>query len=261
MHLEDMPGFGEPGEESVEHSVSSPLERLFEFTQNSLGFTEDQQMQLIRHQACAIALVDDETQDQFRILTTKYQSLASEPIDHIADLQERARAQIGLIVASAYIYHSANKPESYREAIQDALVYADNMGFEDVVRELKELELEIFKDSFEQGIEELLEMSDLLLDEPRPLDPYSMGFDDRIFEELSEAEKTIAQQVVYNKFGLNPQDRSKDLVREYSLTDEDSPDSDPIQVAVYRTNRQDDGLYLYELTFTDNQRRWMVGVE
>lgn len=133
------------------------------------------------------------------------------------------------------------------------------MGFDDEVRKMREIELELFQNDFEHGIDELLEMSDFLLDEPRPLDPYSMGFDDRTFEELGEAEKTIVQQVVYNKFDLDPQQMSKDLVREYNLTNEASPDSDSIQVAVYRTNQQGKGLYLHELTFADNEKRWMVG--
>lgn len=71
MNTEDMSGFGE---QSVEHLTPSPLDRLFGFAQNALGFTEDRQMQHARQQLCTIELVDEKTQDQFRTGMIEYQS-------------------------------------------------------------------------------------------------------------------------------------------------------------------------------------------
>ncbi|MBI2040453.1 hypothetical protein HYT18_05290 [Candidatus Microgenomates bacterium] len=125
-------------------------------------------------------------------------------------------------------------------------------------REEQEEQLETFRANFKYGIDEMLELADFLFDIPKPLDPYSMGFDERAIDELSDEEKAVAKQVIYHKFGLNPDRIDEARIRTYTTkAAEDSKVPGEIKVDVFKTNQEN--LFLQELTFQDGHKSWVIG--
>ena len=125
-------------------------------------------------------------------------------------------------------------------------------------RESKERQLEAFRANFEHGLDEMLELADFLFDIPKPPDPYSMGFDERAIDELNDEEKAAAQQVIYQKFGLNPERLEESRIRIYTTqAPEDAKVPGEIKVETFKTNRED--LFLQELTFQDGHKSWVIG--
>jgi hypothetical protein len=114
--------------------------------------------------------------------------------------------------------------------------------------------LEAFRDELRLGFDltfELLE--EYWLGEVLPVDPFSMGIGERTFEELGEEEKNVVKQVMLMELGLDDEELEKAKVREYE---------DPnkrFRASVYRTNREDKGIFLHELVFADGEKRWAIG--
>ncbi len=122
----------------------------------------------------------------------------------------------------------------------------------------REKQLEVFRANFEHGIDEMLELADFLFDIPKPLDPYSMGFDERVIDELSDDEKAVAQQVIYQKFGLTPESLEEAKIKAYTTqAPDDAKIPGDIKVEIFRTNRED--IFLQELTFQDGHKSWVIG--
>lgn len=67
--------------------------------------------------------------DQFGELLGRIQMLAEAEIDKL-DKSARAKAQIGLIVATSAVLREAGMDEAASENMADALDYAENMGFD-----------------------------------------------------------------------------------------------------------------------------------
>lgn len=142
---------------------------------------------------------------------------------------------------------------------------AEDQGLADMASKIQakiaEIEaklLEVFRANFETGIDEMLEMADFLFDRPKPPDPYSMGFDERAVDELSDEEKAVAQQVIYRKFGLTPDKLDEARVRTYATqAPEDAKVPGEIKAEMFRTNRED--IFLQELTFQDGSKSWVIG--
>jgi len=66
--------------------------------------------------------------DELRVLIRQYQDFGQQEVDRYPD-ETRPRAQIGLILASAAIYSRNELTKAFsREAVQDAIDYAENMG-------------------------------------------------------------------------------------------------------------------------------------
>ena len=130
------------------------------------------------------------------------------------------------------------------------------MGEEETKNRLEVLE--VFKAEFERGLQDLLDSAEVLLDRPRPIDPFSMGFDERTMEELSLAEKEAARQIIYQVLDLEPDRIEEAKLRKYTThLPEGDLVSGEIQVEVFRTNIED--IFLQELTFLDGGRRWLIG--
>lgn len=126
------------------------------------------------------------------------------------------------------------------------------------IEENKEQQLEIFKANFEHDIDEMLELADFLFDVPKPPDPYSMGFDERTIDELTNEEKVIAQEVIYQKFGLTPEGLNKARIKTYTTrASEEAKVPGEIKIEMFRTNRED--IFLQELTFQDGHKSWVIG--
>lgn len=118
--------------------------------------------------------------------------------------------------------------------------------------------LEAFSANFEHGIDEMLEMAEFLLDSPKPLDPYSMGFDERTIDQLSAVEKTIAQQVIYQKFGLTTEKLEEARIKTYiTQAPKDAKVPGEIKVEMFRTNKEN--IFLQELTFQNGDKSWVIG--
>lgn len=50
--------------------------------------------------------------------------------------EDYARAQIGIIVATALARYESGQVDAYYDTIREALAYADGMGFGDIIGEL-----------------------------------------------------------------------------------------------------------------------------
>ncbi len=73
--------------------------------------------------------------EQFGELLGRFQILAETEIDKL-EQDARAKAQIGLIVATSDVLREAGMEDAASENMADARDYATNMGFEDVAARL-----------------------------------------------------------------------------------------------------------------------------
>lgn len=72
-------------------------------------------------------------------LRTNYQIRAEEIIDQLLP-EDFAKAQIGLIIAQAKMFQDARWNNRFLAEIQDALTYAENMGFDDIAQTLRAIQ-------------------------------------------------------------------------------------------------------------------------
>ncbi|KKS13690.1 hypothetical protein A2617_04340 [Candidatus Daviesbacteria bacterium RIFOXYD1_FULL_41_10] len=123
----------------------------------------------------------------------------------------------------------------------------------------EEKQLEAFEANFTQGLNDLLENAEILLDIPRPIDPSSMGFDERTMEDLTSAEKKVVVKVIYQKLGLDPNNLELSKLREYKTRQKNpnTPSQDDINIIVFRTNQA--SIVLQELVNPDGEKRWVIG--
>ncbi|MDP3888815.1 MAG: hypothetical protein Q8Q24_02110, partial [bacterium] len=71
-------------------------------------------------------------------------------------------------------------------------------------------------------------------------------------------ELKAVKEILLQELGLSEGTLEERKVRDYvSQPSKDATVPGEIRVSVYETSR--DGLYFQELTFPDNQKRWMVG--
>ena len=73
--------------------------------------------------------------ERFGELLGRFQELAEAEIDKL-DQQSRAKAQIGLIVATSDVLREAGMEDAAEENMADARDYATNMGFGDIAVKL-----------------------------------------------------------------------------------------------------------------------------
>lgn len=228
-----------------EELSQTPEDRLLILAQ-SLGFAETAEMMSLRQEISGPdALVED---------LGRYQYLATEELRKKPEIQKE---QIGLALASASICHKFGDYKGYRDAMGAAIIYSSNMGYEDVVRDLIEKQTEIFREDYKRGLSDLFVLVEQI-SEPLSPDPGSMGIDDRTFEELMEWEKKEAEKVIYEELRLEIDKLNEVVVREYTTQAVESARvPGEIKVRVFETNK--DGMFLQELTFKDNEKRWVVG--
>jgi hypothetical protein len=143
-------------------------------------------------------------------------------------------------------------------------------------REATENQLETFRETFRAGFQEMLMFLEIPpedfvpnLDEPHqedgfgrpgafPLDPLSLGIDEREFDELLPAEKQVIKEVIYQELGITDETKQELKVREYmSQTSRSEPTPSGVMVTVYATNKEN--YFLHELTLLDGEVRWMLG--
>lgn len=119
-------------------------------------------------------------------------------------------------------------------------------------------QLEKFSEGFRIGLSDLLELLEVSCEDPLAIDPYSMGIDERNFEQLSAQEKAEAEKLIYEMLGLETENLSRLKTREYvSETSGDATIPGEIKVSVFNTNIE--GVYLQELVFADGEKRFVLG--
>ena len=96
---------------------------------------------------------------------------------------------------------------------------------------------------------------------PLPVDPDSLGIAEKTMETLTDRELTAAQNVIYRLFGLTQEvDRNSHFVRSYQTqTVEDAASAGEVDVVVYATNLAGQNIFLHEMTFPDQKKRWALG--
>jgi len=118
----------EVGQEKSGEAEGSPIDSLPE----SLGFTETEELRQIRGELVEAMAGGADTVE----LTTNYQSLGEEEVGKHEGI-DFSKAQIGLIVQMALIRRDGGRWDACLNDLQDALTYAENMGFTDLVPTLE----------------------------------------------------------------------------------------------------------------------------
>lgn len=240
----------EQGAENITELPKSSEEILINYAQ-SLGFVETEEMQLLRQKTATLDREEEEFEEEFIRQLNEYQALASPEIKKIQDQDPYSKAQIGLSVATATLDYSAGRFQRYRQAMEDAIDYASNMRFDEISDRLKEIQLEIFKEDFRRGLGDLFGYLEVAPEEPIPPDPSSMGFDDRTLEDITDTERAELKRILFEELGVDPNNNKDSLVRSYKV--------EALNIQVFRTNREDEGIFLQEILYPDGEKRWVVG--
>lgn len=116
-----------------ENGAGAPTETLLQILTEELGFKETPDLKKYRE-----ALKSAENFGDFVAGLREYQKSGGVIVDHL-DNSARPKGQIALILASANIYYSKGMFLNSREALEDALLYAVNIGYieaEDKIRDI-----------------------------------------------------------------------------------------------------------------------------
>jgi hypothetical protein len=117
-----------------------------------------------------------------------------------------------------------------------------------------------FEAEYTAGLEQIPELIEFgMFDTPRPLDPGSLGMGDQTYDQLTSQELEIAGKVILKLLGVD-KDIPESLVRKYQSQESPEPSvPGPINVTVYKTKYDNQGLVLHELAFSDMRTYWMFG--
>ena len=111
--------------------VASELDTL----PNRLGFAEN--AELLESHTDIVGAVSRGSNAERILALNRYLDEAERLVDLKPDIEnERARAQVGLIIAQALIWREAGEPVKHLRSLLRAQEYAVNMGFEDVLSAL-----------------------------------------------------------------------------------------------------------------------------
>lgn len=124
--------------------------------------------------------------------------------------------------------------------------------------ESEQKETEEFRVNFRAGVDDLVDLIESMPGLDLALDPLTMGFDERGWEELTSDEKRAAEEIINQKFqfGLDGQLRRK--IREYKTFPSDRATvPGEIRVLVYETEYEN--IFLHEFLFVDGEKRWKIG--
>lgn len=121
-----------------------------------------------------------------------------------------------------------------------------------------------FESRFSTALDELLDNASILLTTPMPPDPLSLGIDERTLHELTTEELNLIRRVLFSKLKVDITDPIRtyqtgigaEVMRPSGVM---IPAHSMIQVSVFRTNRESEGLYLQELTYPDSVKGWVIG--
>lgn len=119
--------------QNTQEQLLNEKRSLIENLSTQLGFIEPSDMKELRNQ-----IIDEQGQISFETLSV-WRNQAETLVNAIQDKELFKKAQIGLLVIKALVYLDANMSDEFYEDVDDATMYAENIGLEDVVEKLKSL--------------------------------------------------------------------------------------------------------------------------
>ncbi len=117
--------------------------------------------------------------------------------------------------------------------------------------------LEIFRQNFEKGLDDLLALNEEFPGNPLSPDPSSMGFDERTLEQLSMQELSEIRGILYQRLGINMEDPGAQVDIYPTNAPAGATSPGPMEVRVLKTNQPD--LFLQEIVYQDRVTRWAIG--
>ena len=116
--------------------IEGAMERVSELDAlpAKLGFIETDELRTIRRRVLEAGVRHDTEGIQEAV--QRYRLLGEETVGQLRG-SEYTRGQIGLNVAIGLLWRDAGSPEKYAEDTEDALEYADNMGYVEISSVLK----------------------------------------------------------------------------------------------------------------------------
>lgn len=189
MESGETPEHISPEPEVTETSENREIDDLPE----RLGFLETPELRLLREATIDAFVVGEE--EQTKELRDHYQRVGEEVVDQLQG-EEYTKAQIGLMVSLANLRRDSGKIDAYNDDLDDALTYASNMGYDDVV-----LTLEAIKTQAEKLRLPSREIANLLMSLG-----VEHGFDSETCEEIAQQPFEEAFQTAYGyltQAGLN----------------------------------------------------------
>ena len=106
---------------------------IIENISSQLGFDESASMKELR-----VKIIDEQGEVSFEALSA-WRDRAEASVNAIGDKELFQKAQIGLLLSKALVYLDAKRPDDFYEDIDDVILYASNLGLEDVVEKLRGL--------------------------------------------------------------------------------------------------------------------------
>lgn len=122
----------EAPQQTIEQLLSEKRS-IIESVSSQLGFDESASMKELRAQ-----VIDEQGEVSYEALSV-WRDQAEASVNAIGDKDLFQKAQIGLLLAKASVYLDAKRPNDFYEDIDDAILYASNLGLEDVVEKLRGL--------------------------------------------------------------------------------------------------------------------------
>lgn len=106
---------------------------LIENVSIQLGFNESPDMKKLRTQ-----IIDEQGQISSEILSA-WRDQAEALVNTVEDKELFKEAQIGVLITKALVYLDADMPNEFYEDVDDATMYAENLGLDSIVEELRKL--------------------------------------------------------------------------------------------------------------------------
>ncbi len=116
--------------QSSPNVTGSPEDLTVDQLPEILGFVESEE--LLALHARVIEAMPSGDEAQIRELMLQYSAEGEKVVDQKQG-DDFPRAQVGFLIAKALLWKEAGREDYYPEDLSDALTYADNMGYEDVV--------------------------------------------------------------------------------------------------------------------------------
>jgi hypothetical protein len=132
--MSEQPTYTSPEEpQNTQEQLFNEKRSLIENVSMQLGFNESSNMKELRTQ-----IIDEGGEISSEILSA-WRDQAEALVNLLEDKELFKKAQIGLLITKALVYLDANMPNEFYEDIDDATMYAENLGLESIVEELRKL--------------------------------------------------------------------------------------------------------------------------
>jgi hypothetical protein len=119
--------------EKLMGEIMQEKRELIEQIATQLGFNENLELKALRAQ-----MVDESGNISIEILG-QWRDGAEALVESSGDKGQFKKAQIGLLVSKALVYLGVNNLDAFYEDIDDAIMYTEELGLEDMAQKLKGL--------------------------------------------------------------------------------------------------------------------------